>query len=283
MGTGKGEQMRRLSVILALVVAVVAACGGQAGPFTTSRPDETTSTTASSTTAVPSTSVTSTNGGEEPTTIAPTTTTAAPSTTLPAPTAADALVGFFTAAEQLDSDIRAAAVLFNAGFDPDTGALDPGVAPVVEALDAVPLGALVPGGLSLDLQTAVLRVFADLDGRVSALAGGVRILGYPDLEWALDCLTGAGPAADRFPADLAVARGLAALEPPPIAAADSPEAGILAARLAAIHSMNWGCESCGVVDYDAPIPVDWAGRTVAGVEFEASFEGGAWRVVIYAC
>jgi len=202
--------------------------------------------------------------------------------TTPPPTAADALAHFFAAAECLDASIRSAAVVFNAGFDEDTGTLDPGVAPVVEALDAVPLGALIPGGLSLDLETAVLRVFADLDGRIAALSGGVYFLDW-DPAAAVECLTGAGPFADRFPADLADARARAALEPPPIAAADSPEAGILAVRLAAIHSMNWGCESCGVLDYDVPLPVDWAGRTVSGVEFEATFNGASWDVLIYAC
>ena len=55
-------------------------------------------------------------------------------------------------------------------------------------------------------------------------------------------------------------------------------------RLTAIHSMNWGCDSCGGLEYDAAIEVDWAGRTVAdGVQFEAEFTGGAWDVVIWAC
>jgi len=277
--------MRRLGAILALVMLLAAACGDEADPFGTTRPDETTSTEAPTTTAASSTSAEpTTTAGTTTTTTAATTTTEATTTTTLSPSAADTLAAFFAAAEALDADIRSAAAAFNAGFDADAGTLDPGVAPLVDALDAVPLGELIPGGLTLNLETAVLRVFADLDGRVSALAGGVRILGYPDLEWALDCLTGAGPAATRFPADLAQARALAGLEPPPTAAPDSAEAGILAVRLAAIHSMNWGCESCGVLDYDAPIEVDWAGGTVAGgVEFEATFEAGTWEVLIYAC
>jgi hypothetical protein len=275
----KGEQMRRTVLTLVAVVLAAAGCGGEAGTFGTT-PPETTASTGGATTTVASTTTSS------PTTSAVATTTSAVVTTTspaPVPTAADALAAFFAAAEELDADIRAAAVLFNAGFDADAGTLDPGVAPVVEALDAVPLAALIPGGLSAEVEAAVLRVFADLDGRVSALAGGVRILGYPDVEWAVDCLTGAGPAATRFPDDLAVARARAAQEPAPTASPDSPEAGILAVRLAAIHSMNWGCESCGVVDYDAPLPVDWEGRTVSGVQFEATFEDGAWDILIWAC
>ena len=77
------------------------------------------------------------------------------------------------------------------------------MAPIVEALDAVPLGDLIPPGLSLDLEIAVLAVFTDLDSRIAALAGGMRYLGYPDLPGALDCLEGGGAAATRFAADLA--------------------------------------------------------------------------------
>lgn len=273
--------MRRLCLALILVVLAAAACGDGAGPFGSTRPDETSSTGASpTTTETTTTEGTSTTAGS--TTAAETTTTGETTTTAPPPSAADALEAFFTAAEQLDADIRAAAVVFNAGFDADAGTLDPGVAPVVEALDAVPLGLLIPGGLSLDLETAVLRVFADLDGRIAALSGGVLFVGW-DLDAALNCLTGAGPFATRFPTDLADARARAAVEAPPTAPGDSPEAGILAVRLAAIHSLNWGCESCGVLDYGEPLPVDWAGRTVSGVEFEATFNGVSWDVLIYAC
>jgi len=279
----KGEAMRRLGAILVLVVLLVAACGDEADPLGTTQSDETTST--APTTEAPSTSAgTTTTEGAATTTTAGTTTTAATTTTALSPSAADTLAGFFTAAEALDADIRSAAAVFNAGFDADAGTLGPGVAPVVDALDAVPLGRLIPAGLSLDLETAVLAVFTDLDGRIAALAGGVRGVDYPDLELVINCLTGGGPAATRFPDDLARARELAGREPPPTAAADSSEAGILAVRLTAVHSMNWGCDSCGGLEYDAPIEVDWAGRTVAGgVEFEAAFEEGAWQILIYAC
>lgn len=272
--------MRRVCAVMALLVLMTVACGEEAGPSSTTGPETTSTvvstTSAGSTTSEPTTTTTSTEA---------TTTTAATTTTglAPSPTAADTLAAFFDGAEQLDAGIRAAATVFNAGFDAGAGTLDPGVAPVVDALDAVPLGLLIPGGLSLDLETAVLAVYTDLDGRVSALAGGVRAVGYSELEWALDCLANGGPASTRFAADLARARELARLEPPPTAAADSPEAGIVAVRLAAIHSMNWGCESCGGLEYDVPLPVDWAGRRVAGVEFEATYEAGAWQVVIWAC
>ena len=72
---------------------------------------------------------------------------------VPAP--ADSLAAFFAAAGALDSDIKAAAGVFNAGLDADAVTLDPGVGPVVDALDAQPLRALVPAGLSAGLERAV--------------------------------------------------------------------------------------------------------------------------------
>ena len=268
--------MRRLVPWLLVLMLLAAGCGDD-DVFGTS------TTAPASTTGAAST----TTGAETTTTAVGTTTTAAGTTTTttapPPPSAADDLEAFFAAAEALDADIKEAAAAFNAGFDADAGTLDPAVEPIVEALEARPLGALIPAGLSLPLETAVLAAFTDLDSRIAALAGGTRYLGYPDQAGALDCLEGGGEAAARFPGDLAAARTLATREAPPSAAPDSEAAGILAVRLAAIHSMNWGCDSCGGLVYDGPIEVDWAGRTVAGVEFEATFSGGRWDIVIYAC
>jgi hypothetical protein len=262
--------MRRFGLLLVVLMLLLTGCGDD-DVFVTSTTAPVSTTGAASTTT----------GAETTTTAVGTTTTAAVTTTTT--TAADDLAAFFAAAEALDADIKEAAAAFNAGFDADAGTLDPSVEPIVEALDARPLGALIPAGLSLPLETAVLAAFTDLDSRIAALAGGTRYLGYPDQAGALDCLEGGGEAAARFPGDLAAARTLATREAPPSAAPDSEAAGILAVRLAAIHSMNWGCDSCGGLVYDGPIEVDWAGRTVAGVEFEATFSGGRWDIVIYAC
>ncbi len=263
--------MRRYGALLIVAMLFLAGCGDDGGA--TTLPASTTTSEAATTTGAAST-----------TTAATTTTAASTTTSVPAPTAADSLAAFFAAAEALDADIKAAAEAFNAGFDADAGTVDPAVEPIVEALDAAPLADLIPPGLSLELETAVLAVYTDLDSRVAALAGGTRYLGYPDLAGALDCFEWGGDAAARFAADLARARDLAQDEAPPNAAADSEEAGILAVRLTAIHSMNWGCDSCGGLVYDAAIEVDWAGRTVAGgVEFEAEFTGGTWDILIYAC
>ena len=260
--------MRRCGLLLIVMILFLAGCGDDDVSVT--------STTAPAST----TGAASTTAGAETTTTAVTTTT----TTAPPPSsAADDLEAFFVAAEALDADVKSAAAAFNAGFDADAGTLDPAVEPIVEALDARPLGVLIPAGLSLPLETAVLAAFTDLDSRIAALAGGTRYLGYPDEEGASDCLEGGGEAAARFPGDLAAARILATREAPPSAAPDSEAAGILAVRLAGIHSMNWGCDSCGGLVYDGPIEVDWGGRTVAGVEFEATFSGGKWDILIYAC
>lgn len=269
--------MRRVGLWLVVLLVLFSGCGGDdVFDITTSAPSSTTG--AGSTTA---TSEATTTTSEATTT---TTTAASTTTTAPPPSAADDLAAFFAAAEALDADIKAAAAVFNAGFDSDAGTIDPSVGPIVDALDAVPLGGLIPAGLSLPLETAVLAVFTDLDSRIGALQGAVRYLGYPDKPGALGCLEGGGRAATRFPGDLAAARTLADGEAPPTAAPDSAEAGILAVRLTAIHSMNFGCDSCGGLEYDGPIEVDWPGRTVGGgVEFEATFSGGTWEILIYAC
>jgi hypothetical protein len=258
--------MRRYRALLIVAMVFLAGCGDDAVDTSTTSPASTTTSAAATTTGA----------GPTTTTAAVTTTFATTTTSAPPPSAADSLAAFFAAAEALDADAKAAAAAFNAGFDADAGTLDPAVTPIVEALDAVPLGDLIPPGLSLDLETAVLAVLTDLDGRIAAMAGGMRYLGYPDLPGALDCLEGGGAPAERFGADLASARDLAQDEAPPAAAADSEEAGILAVR--------WGCDSCGGLEYDAPIAVDWTGRTVAdGVQFEADFAGGTWHVEIWAC
>jgi len=208
-----------------------------------------------------------------------------PPTTESAPTALDTLRSFFFAAEDLDDRIRDAAAVFNAGLDSEAVTIDPAVQPVLDALDATPLRYMIPAGLSPELEVAVLAVFADLDSRISAMQGGFRSIAHDgNLEWGLDCLANGGASADRFPADLSRARSLAALEPVPVAAPDSEVAGVLMVRLEAIQGMNWGCESCGGTQYDTAIPVDWDGRTVlGGVEFEATFGGDYWDIMIHAC
>ena len=150
---------------------------------------------------------------------------------------------------------------------------------------------LIPAGFSPDLERAVLAVYADLDSRIASLRGGAD-WAVDDPQYALECLDFGAQSFARFPSDLAIAQSLAAQEPPPAAAADSVAAGVLAVRLDWIHGLNWGCAGCGgaAVDLSVPIdqslPVDWGARRLgpdAGVEFEATFDGSRWDVLIYAC
>lgn len=273
--------MRYRVLVLALASAlVITACGDddtESAVFGTTTGGS--ATTAPSTSA-PASSTTVTTGAPSSTAAPATTaTTAAPTPSLP--TAADSLAAFFAAAEDLDDRIKDAASLFNSQWDPATATVGPETRAAIDALDPMALQPLIPGGLSPDLEVAVLAVFADLDSRVAALDGGAR---YPgDSTFALDCLGNGGESAERFADDLDIARALALLEPPPTAPPDSPATGAVAVRMTAIHSMDWGCDSCGGVAYTTEFPVDWSGRTVLGVGFDATYGAGGWEILIYAC
>lgn len=222
---------------------------------------------------------------------APTTTTLPPTTTTEAPSAADALVAFFAAAEELDALIAAAAEEFNAGFDADAGTLDPAAVDAIGKLSIGRIGELIPAGMDLDLETAVLVVYTDLESRVAALDGATRTVDpgvdppvIGDLDYALICLSGGGESKARFADDLAAARQLATQSPPqPAVAPDSLEAGALALRLNAISLFNYGCDNCGGAVLEEAIPVDWEAHTVAGAGFEAEFDGTEWQIRINAC
>lgn len=202
------------------------------------------------------------------------------------PGGARALAGFFAAARDLDARIAAAATGFNAGFDPEGPTLDPAALPAIEALDAAPLGRLIPAGMASNLETAVLAVYTDLDSRIAALQRGAFSVEWAeDAEQVLFCLRNGSASNARFDADLAAAERLAADAPTPTSAPDSPAAGILQVRLEAIRLWNWGCDSCGGATYDAPLSVDWEGRTIDEhqVGFSATFDDGRWRIEIAAC
>lgn len=255
--------MRR-SVNAIVILLVVAACGGDpAGPVVADTTTLTTTPATTGTTDAPATTATTASPPSEA-------------------TAADALATFFAAANALDEQIRDTADLFNSEWDPNTATVGTATVAAIASLDATSLDSLIPPGLSPDLEVAVLAVYADLDSRIAALDGGAR---YPgDGEYALTCLGLGGESADRFDDDLATAISLAGAEPPPSAAANSPAAGVLAVRLSAIHGMNWGCDSCGGTTYTEAFPVDWEGQTLlGGVDFEGTFNGASWEILIYAC
>ena len=288
--TAREVAMVRLTAALLATLSLMVACGDTATTTTTSAlAPLTTATTAVATTAAPATTepaptVTTTAPTTTATTLPPTTT-----TTLAGPSAADDLAAFFAAAERLDVEISAAATQFNAGFDADAGTLSIAAQNAIAALSTAPIKSATPAGLDVDLETAVLAVYADLDSRIAALDGGGRYLNFPpgvepDVEFTMLCLGLGSESNARFDDDLAAARALATRSPRPTAADDSAEAGILAVRIETIRSMNWGCDSCGGVVIADPIPVDWEGQTVMdGVGFDATFVGDGWDILIYAC
>ena len=51
--------------------------------------------------------------------------------------------------------------MFNASFDPEAGTVGEDAVTAIDARDAEPLGELIPGGLTVEVETAVLAVFAD--------------------------------------------------------------------------------------------------------------------------
>jgi hypothetical protein len=281
-----GGFMRRLIAIAVVALTFVAACGDGGGfptTPTTTVPGSTTSATGAGSTTTVATTTSATTATTTTDTSA--TTTTAGTTTVPPHTAADALAAFFAAAEALDVQIKQAAAKFNAGLDEAAVTLSVDAAAAVAALDAMPLRDLIPVGMQEDLETKVLAVFADLDSRISSLEGGRRnIVDQSNLAWAMDCLGNGSTSAGRFAADLAAAKSEATHYPLPLGFADSDQAGVMAVRIAAIHSMNWGCDSCGGLQYDAAFSVDWAGRTLLdGVGFDATFDGTAWQITIFAC
>jgi len=264
-------------ILLALVLLMsTAGCGDDDGAAPTGA-EATTAAPAGETTTV--TTVASTiESTTTPTTLPATTTTATtaavPTTAAIVPVAAsERLAGFFTAAEDLDLRIKAGAELFNDTLDPNTGIVDSETVKVIYILSADFLVRMIPGGMTEDLEVAVLAVFADLDSRIASLLGGVEDLG---------CLAAGGESAGRFPDDLATARDLAATAPAIATTPGSAESGMVAARLAYIQGSNWCCGSCGGYAYEESIEVDWEGQIFGpgwiDAPFVATFDGEYWHV-----
>ena len=223
--------------IVALMIAgaifaglvIVFARGSDDGPV---------STDATTTVAEPATTATTTTT----TTIAePATTT----TTSIARSAADDLAAFFSRAAESDRALKAAAASVNASITENEMVVDQTTVDLVEAtrsgIQAVK--AAVPAGLEPDLLRATLPVFSDLVSRSYAMSASVG----RDLPYALQCLEiGSGPAAARYPADLAALQALARSSPPvEMVAPDSRAAEYVALHLAMIEHYNGCCEGCG--------------------------------------
>ncbi len=274
--------MRSRSVLAIILVSIlcVSACGDGGAVGSSSQP------ATDSPTTLP---VGTTGAPVAPSTSVPTSAPATPpssTSTTASDTAADALAGFFQSVAELDTEIRAAADLFNASYDEVAATVSGSASSAIDALDAALVVSQISAGLSPELETAVLGVLSDLQSRVASLQGATRMLSDDPsmIAFMLDCLTNGADSVARFAADVESAIAMAALEPAPTAAPDSIPAGILAVRVEAIRSMNFGCDSCGGLAYTQPFPVDWEGRTVLdGVGFEASFDGVGWQILIYAC
>lgn len=256
----------RTVLALLVVLMIFSACGD----------DGTVTTQSDGTTAAPTTQAAATPTTNSP--VATTATATSPPVTeaVTAVPAAERLVEFFNMAEELDAQIKQAADLFNDTFDSATSTAGAEAVKVIYALDAAPLAHRVPGGMEQNLEVAVLAVFADLDSRIAALIGGVEYGGD------ITCLGFGGESARRFPEDLVTAQSLALATPPPTVALDSPDSGMVAARLAYIQGSNTCCGSCGGYAYEETIEIDWEGRIFGpgwiDAPFVATFDGVSWNV-----
>ena len=170
----------------------------------------------------------------------------ATTTTSIAPTAADDLAAFFSRVAELDRALKAAAASVNASITETEMVVDQTTLDLVDATRSgiEDVKAAVPAGLEPELLRATLTVFSDLVSRSSALS---RSTGYEDLTYTLKCLEmGSGPAAARYPADLAALQALARSSPPlQMVAPDSRAAEHVALHLAMVEHVNTCCEGCG--------------------------------------
>jgi hypothetical protein len=272
------------AVAVAAILVLVVATSGDG--------DETTAVGASATTSEATTS-------SRPTTSAATTTTAPPATattqaTPPVePSAADTLDGFFAAAATMDEQLRAAADAIN-GAGPPWPSVSEQLADAVRAADLEPVAEAIPAGLPHDLLQAVILVHSDLSSRRFAMAsfGFVRAPGEPVHGDLLEELGNGHEAAERFDADLAAARELAASQPPvAVAAPGSRATAELLVLLDYVHKANGGCDSRGGAVIDHLPVLTWetdTGGTIHGfsgdIEFVATLgPDGTWTAYVNAC
>jgi len=253
--------------------------------------DHTATTGATSTTSEATTSA--------PTTSEVTTTTAVPATTTtrmtePAgPSAADGLEVFFSAAATMDGQLSAAATAIN-GAGPPWPVVSEQVASTVQAAELGPVAEAIPAGLPHDLLQSAILVYSDLTSRRFAMAsfGYVRAPDEPVHGDLMEELGNGHEAAERFDADLAAARELAAAQPPiTVAAPDSRAAAERLVLLDYVLKANGGCDSRGGVVIETLPPIVWeseSGGTVHGrysdIEFVATLgPDGSWTAYINAC
>jgi hypothetical protein len=229
----------------------------------------------------------------------------APSPAHPAPpraSEADQLAGFFAAAIAADGQLRHAAALVNEGVGAKSLNFSPEALAAVKALDMSPVARAIPAGLPPELLRRTLLVHSDLVSRHLALDRvGMYSGDYPlsrssqDGKYVYRCLVNGGPAAARFPADLAAARALAGQTPPVMPPApDSRQAAELALRIYQIEHRNSGCMECGGYVFTTLSPIVWRPENepevghsdgyINGIRFRVDYHAGqGWSVMIWAC
>ncbi|MGN8244230.1 hypothetical protein ACTHAM_001130 [Cellulomonas soli] len=216
----------------------------------------------------------------------------------------DDLRPFLTAAQELDTRVRATAPLVSASVHDTEVLVEQSTAEAVRALDVDAVAATIPDGVSDDLLAPVLVVYSELVSRVRAMSGFgyagtyARDAESSDGEQMVACLTNGSEAARRFAGDLAAVRA-AAEAAPPVADVDptSTTAATLAVRIEDIDLRNSGCGGCGGYLVDGLAPVTWAdGSTTTrtgsvgtqgepdGIAFTATYDPvDGWTVVLNAC
>lgn len=225
-----------------------------------------------------------------------------PVATTPAPTAADQLAGFFSAAGTADARIKAAATAINGAITADKMVITDAVMASIKAATPAPVAAAIPPGLPAGLFHPVLVVYNDLVSRRAAFndvwAGTFAVDGS-EADDVRRCLAAGAPAAAQYATDLAAAHAAAATVPAfTPAAADTRVAGELAVVTRWIVGSNNGCGGCGgyvlkdvpaITWFAAPSPpvVDSSGLAngrLGDVYFMATYASSqGWEVTLFAC
>lgn len=217
------------------------------------------------------------------------------------PTAVDGLAEFFAAARADDARIRAAARAVNREIGPTSVHFSRATLDTVEASTPDRTARAIPAGMDADLLRTTRIVYADLATRSSALNPTLDFIDIdvsrprtdPDVVRFLDGLRRGSLIARAYPADLAVARALAATRSPIVRARpDSRAAAELAIRIAHIKASN-GCDGANPPVLRYLVPVVWKttvtphGRhdgSFGGIVFHLTYAAGSgWTVGFDAC
>jgi hypothetical protein len=215
-----------------------------------------------------------------------------------APSAADVLEPFFTAAATLDTQLHAAATAINGGGPPWTS-VSQEMADAVQAAALEPVAETIPAGLPRDVLQSVILVYSDLSSRRHAVES---FASAPDLPYQpidpLAELANGHAAAVRFDDDLADLRSLAQSSPPvTVAPPDSRAAAEALIYVRYVELANGGCDSRGGAVFTHLPALDWnasdtpAGEGIpswdghiGGIQFSADHRpDGTWDILINAC